>query len=122
MKASIKSILASLMLISLTMQSSMAVALEDNLKPILALSQPQASPSPTPIKKTCLNPDTLHALANREKDCQKCQLDLKTMTDAYNTQNQKLQQPTTFIEKPAVVAGGTAAVIILSCLLLHCQF
>lgn len=140
MKALIKSMWVSLILILFVTPSLMAGEIPLNLQPMMVVAQqpmptpdtslaPQASPkAPTPIKKpavaskTCLGPDAMSALAAREKHCQKCDLDLKTMTDAYNAQNAQLQQPVSFIKKPAVVAGGTAVVIIVSCLLLHCQF
>ena len=75
--------------------------------------------SPDVVKKklTCISQSGVHALAQREKMCQKCQLDLLTRTDAYERLLKEDHPPIQFWQTPTFVVGGITVGVGLGALL-----
>lgn len=141
-----RTLVASLILMSLSSQLLMAAELPETFKPLMMaqVSQP-AQPMPTPdttlapktvapkpikafppkpkIKKTEISPAGLHALAEQKQDLDLCKANVNTLKNAFTACNATAVPPLQFWQKPAFAVGAPVATIILTfiaCSLAHC--
>jgi hypothetical protein len=134
-----RTLVASLILMSFSSQSLMAAEVPETFKPVMiAQAFQQAQPMPTPDtslapksvqskpiqqKKIELTPAGVHALANQKKDFELCKADLSSTKQAFTDCNAKAVPPLQFWQHPAFAIGAPVATIILTfiaCSLAHC--
>jgi hypothetical protein len=73
-------------------------------------------------KETCISEQGVHALAERERKCQKCDLDLKTIKAAYEVNLKETHPKLQVWQQPTFVIGGFAVSLGLGALFVgsHC--
>lgn len=141
-----RTLVASLILMSLLSPSLMAAELPETFKPLMMaqMSQP-AQPMPTPdttlapktvapkpikafppkqkSKKIELTPVALHALSEQKQDLELCKANVNTLKTAFTACNATAVPPLQFWQTPAFAIGAPVATIILTflaCSLAHC--